>query len=243
MARVLAAMKSSFAPFGDRAMDDGAGSPTTEQKRGMLGGLEVRRPAFSRSGFYIDANGTVLTTADAVKSCSRITLDGTSDATVTFTDTTLGLAVLKPGIPLSPRGYAEFQTATPRLQSEVAVAGYSYEDQLPLPTLTFGALEDLRGLNGEETLRRLALRVLAGDAGGPVIDSTGSVLGMLLPRSTDTGRVLPGDVNFATTAQSIAAALAGANIATSQSTRQGGMPAEDLTALATNMTVLVSCWN
>ena len=29
------------------------------------------------------------------------------------------------------------------------VAGYSYEDRLPAPVMTFGTLEDVTGLNGE----------------------------------------------------------------------------------------------
>ncbi len=243
MARVLAAMQASFTPYGDRAMDDTAAAPSEDQRRDMLAGLVVRRPDFSRSGFFIDDRGTVMTTAQAVESCGRITLDSTVDADVTLKDAALGFAILTPRQVLSPPGYAEFQTATPRLMSEVAVAGYPYEDQLPLPTLTFGALEDLRGLNGETGIRRLALSVLPGDAGGPVFDSTGAVLGMLLPRTLDAARVLPDGVSFAANAQTLTSALALSGVTLRASTRQGGMPPEDLTRLASSMTVLVSCWN
>ena len=88
----------------------------------------------------------MLTSAEAVQSCGRITLDQTIDATVAFADPALGIAVLTPARPLSPPGFAQFQTDTPRLQAEVAVAGYSYEDALTMPTLSFGTLQDLRGV-------------------------------------------------------------------------------------------------
>lgn len=243
MQKVLLAMQNSFAPFGERAMDDTVGTPSAEQRRDMLAGLEVRRPDFSRSGFYIDAGGTVLTSVEAVQDCGRVTLDETTDATVVFADAASGIAVLQPATPLSPPGFARFQTDTPRLQAEVAVAGYSYEDALTMPTLTFGTLQDLRGLNGEAGLRRLAINSLTGDAGGPVFDSTGAVLGMLLPRSANPAKLLPAGVNFAADAPAITAALTAMGISTTPSTRQGSMAPEDLGQLAADMTVLVSCWN
>lgn len=243
MTRVLAAMQTSFAPFGDRAMDDTVLAPTEEQRRDMLAGLEVRRPDFSRSGFFVDGSGRVLTSAAAVKQCGRITLDETTDAVVSFTDAALGIAVLTPKQQLAPAAYAEFQTASPRLRAEIAVAGYAYEDAIPAPNVTFGTLEDLRGLNGEASLRRLALATLTGDVGGPVLDTSGSVIGLLLPPPTGSDRVLPQDVQFAASATSILAALALGGVSATVSARQGGMPPEDLTTLAASMTVLVSCWN
>ncbi len=242
MQKVLVAMQNSFAPFGDRAMDDTVGIPSAAQRRDMLAGLEVRRPDFSRSGFYIDAGGTVLTAAEAVQGCGRVTLDETTDASVVFADAAIGIAVLKPAAPLSPPGYARFQTDAPRLQAEVAVAGYSYEDALTMPTLTFGTLQDLRGLNGEAGLHRLAIDSLTGDVGGPVFDSTGAVLGMLLPKPANPARVLPTGVNFAADAATITTALAAKGFAASPSTRQGSMAPEDLGVAAAYMTVLVSCW-
>ena len=91
---------------------------------------------------------------------------------------------------------AEFSNAAPRLQSEISVAGYSYEGVLSAATLTFGALSDLKGLNGDETLKRLSVKAQPGDAGGPVFDENGHVVGMLLPQ-TEADRKLPEDVSFA----------------------------------------------
>lgn len=242
MARVLEAMRTSFAPFGDRALDESLGATAGEPRPGLLAGLEVRRPSLSRTGFFIDAAGTVLTTDEVVQGCGRITVDGGVEADLAHADPALGIAVLTPREPLAPPAHAEFQTGRPRLNSEVAVAGFAYEDVLDAPVMTFGTLADLRGLGGEEDRARLALSALPGDAGGPVFDATGSVLGMLLPKAAGDGRVLPEGVAFAASSGAIAAVLAERGLAPRPSSRAGAMAAEDLTRHALGMTVLVSCW-
>ncbi len=113
---------------------------------------------------------------------------------------------------------------------------------LGAPTVTFGPLSDLRGLQGEEELTRLALAPLPGDAGGPVFDAGGSVVGMLLPAATDTGRQLPPDVRFAARGDMIRAILDEEGIATEIGNVSAGLAPEDLTTLAGEITVLVSCW-
>ena len=87
------------------------------------------------------------------------------------------------------------------------MAGYSYEEVLGLPTVTFGTLADLRGLGGENGVQRLELSTLPGDAGGPVLDQSGAVLGMLLARQQDGSRQLPDNVQFARDVPSIAGFL------------------------------------
>ncbi|MGL5008470.1 MAG: peptidoglycan-binding protein, partial [Paracoccaceae bacterium] len=130
-----------------------------------------------------------------------------------------------------------------RIGSEIAVAGYSYEDRLSAPVLTFGALEALEGLQGEQGIKRLSINVLPGDAGGPVIDGTGAVLGMLQPAPSATGRQLPPDVGYATAATVIAAQLTAAGVAPVPALPgSGALPPEDLARRALDMTVLVSCW-
>jgi S1-C subfamily serine protease len=244
--KVLAAMKSSFKAVGDRALDDSLGQPLAESRADLMAGLEIRHPAISRSGFFIDGTGLVATTTEVLAGCARITIDNAYDADIVLQDAALGVAVLRPRAPLSPRATAEFQADRPRLNAEVAVGGYSYEDTLDAPVTTFGTLADLKGLDGEESLTRLDLTALPGDAGGPVLDSSGSVVGMLLPkapREATGGKVLPADVSFALDASIIATLLTSRGMMPVPSVRSGAMAAEDLSKLATGMTVLVSCWD
>ena len=241
--RVIETMKASFKPFGETALSDTMGEASPDQRIDLLAGLEIRKPTISRSGFYVDAGGRVLTTIEAVQNCARISLDETYDAEVSFMDEALGIALLTPIEGLSPLNHANFRTAIPRINSEIAVSGYSYEGVLGASTMTFGKLADIRGLKGESELRRLVVSAQNGDAGGPVFDMTGSVLGMLLPKTQSNGQRLPDTVSFAISAEAMGAVLSENGVTISASQPGGALAHNDLSRIATDMTVLVSCWN
>ncbi|WP_375259049.1 trypsin-like peptidase domain-containing protein [Citreimonas sp.] len=209
----------------------------------LVAGLRVRQPVRTASGFFVDRAGRVLTSTAAVQGCSRVTLDSEHDAQVVAQDAELGLAVLRPDASLAPRRVAQFRADPPRLQSEVAVAGYSFGGVLGAPTLTFGTLEELQGLRGEAAMKRLTLASQPGDAGGPVMDDGGAVLGMLLPRDGDDSQRLPQDVSFATKTDDILAFLRRAGIDAQARGGSAALDPEDLTRVGAEMTVLVSCWD
>lgn len=238
--RLMAEMQASFQRL-DGVLDPGAGGEV-EQNVDLVSGLEIRQPKLSRSGFYVDQSGTVVTTLEAVQGCERVTLDEDYNAQVVGIDEALGIAVLKPVDPLAPIAVAAFQDVPPRLQSDIAVAGYSYGGVLGSPTLTFGQLADAKGLNGEENLKRLALATLEGDAGGPVVDAYGAVVGMLLPAS-QAGRQLPEGVSFAADAAAVRQVLADLGITPASTSGGTTIPPETLSKQASGMTVLVSCWD
>ena len=238
-ARVLAEMEASFTRL-TGVLNPATGSADA-QSVDLVAGLQVRKPVLSRSGFYVDRNGAVVTTADAVQSCTRITLDEDVDATLSSVDVERGIAVLRPNASLAPPAVALFSPDRPRLQSQVAVAGYSFEGQLNAPSLTFGRLSDTKGLRGEAELNRLDVEALPGDAGGPVFDERGQVMGMLLPRPQG-GRQLPEAVRFALTGDVIAGVLAQAGLTTNTGTETASLAPEDITERGVGMTVLVSCW-
>ena len=169
-------------------------------------------------------------------------LDDIYDASVAATDAELGVAVLRPEQALAPRGVANLRSGTPRLKTEIAVAGYPFGGVLSAPTLTYGSLEDSRGLGGEETLARVALAAQPGDAGGPVLDAGGAVLGMLLPEAQGA-RQLPAGVALAADADALKAFLDASGVRSSGTAGQDMLAPEDLAAAATKMTVKVSCWD
>jgi len=239
--RLLGVMQASFTPIAG-VLSPALAAPGEDQAIDLISGLAVRQPVLSRSGFFIDTQGTVLTTLEAVEGCGFVTIDDDHRGTVAHRDTALGLAVLRPDIPLAPQGVAAFQTGVPRLQAEVAVSGYPYGGVLAMPALTFGKLADIRGLNGEEEVKRLDLVAQSGDAGGAVLDNSGAVLGMLLPRTVQNGQNLPPEVSFSVDADAIIASLAGAGITVQTTDQVSFMPPETMTREAAEMTVLVSCW-
>lgn len=240
---VLDAMKSSFASLGETALDDSAGLDSATQSIDLISGLEIRRAEKARSGFYVSADGAVLTTTEAVASCGRVTIDESYEANIVAQDDTLGLALLKPTATLAPMQYARFLDRDPRLQSDLAVAGYSFGGRLSSPTLTFGTLADIKGLQGEDTLDRLAIHAQDGDTGGPVLDAAGTVVGMLIATPSGDGKLLPSDVGFAAKSTALNAFLTAQELDAEVSTDSAPLSPYALSQKANEMTVLVSCWN
>lgn len=234
----LDAMQASFAPLDGVLPDTAAGAQDID----LLAGLEIRRADRARSGFYVDSAGGVLTTTEAVRQCARITLDDEAEADIAAEDGALGLALLRPRQTLAPVSVARLAAAEPRLQSDVAVAGYSYGGALTAPSVTFGRLADVKGLDGDTRIQRLEIGNEPGDAGGPVFDGSGAVLGMLL--EPDSGaRLLPAGVAFAADAPALAEFLSANGVSAAAADPDAAMAPEDLALLAADLTVLVSCWN
>ncbi|MEH6361812.1 MAG: peptidoglycan-binding domain-containing protein, partial [Amylibacter sp.] len=67
--RLLSEMQQSFARV-DGVLDANAGS-YEDQSIDLISGLEIRRPLISRSGFFVDNAGTVVTTSEVTQSCGR----------------------------------------------------------------------------------------------------------------------------------------------------------------------------
>ena len=235
----LSAMQASFETL-DGVLPDNAGSGS--QDIDFLAGLQIRRPVRARSGFYVDARGGVLTTDLAVQQCTRVTIGDDVEMVVAATDGDLGLAYLQPGQSLAPLAIAELAAQEPRLQSDVAVSGYSFGGVLQAPSLTYGVFSDVKGLDGDMRVQRLEIPAEAGDAGGPVFEASGKVMGVLLD-TAEGARKLPGNVAFALDASVVAEFLAANGVATAAGAAADGLAPEDLTLLAADMTVLVNCWN
>lgn len=238
-ARVLQEIRASFTRR--TGVIDPASDLIATERADLIAGLEVRRPVLSRSGFYVDQLGTVVTSAEAVQNCARVTLDETYDATVASLDKNGGVAILKPRQALAPPAVAAFSPALPSLASEIAVAGYSFEGRLGAPSMTFGRLADATGLAGETDVNRLELPALPGDAGGPVFDENGNVMGMLLPQK-QSARQLPEDVRFALTVDALSGVLTEAGVTAAKGRETTTLPPEDIATRGVAMTVLVSCW-
>ena len=238
--RILEEMQDSFARLPGVLDPTETAAPVTRPD--LVAGLQVRTPRLTHSGFFVGESGAVLTTRAVTRDCSRITIGDEREMRVAASDDDLGAALLRPVQPLAPGRVARLRDTPVAPGTRVAVAGFSYGGMLGAPTMTFGDLADTRGLSGEEDLARLTLSALDGDAGGPVLDLTGAVIGMLLPRRDDDNRALPGDVAFAADAAALRALAERAGLQPVIAGDAAPRPAEKLTDAAAGFTVLVECW-
>ncbi len=242
MARVLDMMESSFQTFGG-TLDPGAVDPGLDQGVDLMAGLDVRQPDRARSGFYIDGSGRVLTTAEAVQSCTRVMVDGRYEMAVSFSDPGLNVAVLQPTQALAPSTVAGFPTVPVRIRADVAVAGFPYDGVLDAASLNFGTVADMQGLDGDERIARLDVSLEPSEAGAPVLDATGAVVGMALP-APQTGRALPDGVSFALRGDQLAGILDQAGVTARRApVDPQPMSRNALARYGANLAVLVTCWN
>jgi S1-C subfamily serine protease len=239
--RVLPLMQASFQAV-EGTLDPASVPEGLDESIDMVSGLTVRRPDMVRSGFYLDARGTVLTTTEVIGQCEQILIDNAYASDVVFRDDALGIAILTPTQALAPLGFARLSAEPSRLRADIAVAGFPFGGALSAASTTFGRLADVRGLNGEETVQRLDVETQDTEAGGPVLDVTGNVIGMVLP-GTVSGRTLPSEVTLALRADQMIGVLQQAGIGVTLAQPTGAMNRENLSREAADMTVRVSCWN
>ncbi|WP_078601632.1 trypsin-like peptidase domain-containing protein [Thioclava sp. DLFJ4-1] len=239
--RVLDAMKKSFTPIGTSSLDATLGQPMSVTRAALMAGIEKRAPIFSRSGFFIDADGHVLTAAEGLDQCGRITIED-HPASLSFDGGAKGYAVLTPKDTLAPKEVAKFNPDAPMAGSKVAVAGFSYPEALSAPVLNFGTLSAPKGLEGQDNQARIEAQTRAGDVGGPVLDGTGAVVGMLLPSGGDANRVLPDNLTVALQAKAMAPGLSDNGFTPKAAGISANRDPEDLQQIADGMVVQISCW-
>lgn len=227
MQRVLAEMRRSFQPLPGRALDPTAGSMAEADRAALLAGVDIGRPTRRATGFRLDAAGRVATVTEAVAGCTRITAaaEATSPTAMVVEEQRGDLTILRPEgrAPSGPVARPAGVSAEPLGRGEIVAAGYG-----AVPGGAQAAILNGR-YNGETDGRaRLALRTTPEDAGGPVLDRTGGVLGMLLPA---TG---PGAVARAIPARDLP--LEGASPTVT-------LEPDALAALARAISLRIACWN
>ncbi|MCR9068802.1 MAG: trypsin-like peptidase domain-containing protein [Rhodobacteraceae bacterium] len=241
IARVLPMMQSTIS-YIDGVLDPAVVPETMEDGVDMVSGLEVRTPDRVRTGFFIDADGTVLTTTEAVGDCAQTLINDSYEAELAYSDADLGIAVLRPLTQLAPLAFGVLAEGSGRVQAPIAVSGFPFDGTLSTASMSFGTLAALEGMNGETTLQRLDIATAESEAGAPVLDFTGSVTGMVLP-GTVSGRTLPADVTLALQVDALRDALTAAGLVLDAAPREDRMNEENLARLGADMTVTVSCWN
>ncbi len=238
MARTLVAMKASFRPLGNATLDPALGPALAVARDDLMRGTAPVAAHPAQSGFYINSGGAVLTASAGLERCAAPLIEDLP-ARVTFRDPDLGLAVLTPDQPHVPPMVATWRPHLPAAGDHIALAGFSYPEAMAAPVVTLGTLAAATGLNGQPQNARLSVRMLPGDAGGPVLDRTGAVLGMALPQTE--GRILPEGLGEAVQAGPLTQVLHDRGLNPDQSAPNTQLTPAELARHAAAITVRVGC--
>ena len=152
----------------------------------MVVRLDIIGPGFTAggSGFFIDARGYIITAQHVIDRATSITvtiMDGsTFKATVINSDSHRDLALIKltttrNNFPVVTLG----NSANVLLGEDVITAGFPMGSNLPGPvTFNKGIISAIRNVDGLDYIQ-IDATVNPGNSGGCVVDSTGSVIGIV----------------------------------------------------------------
>jgi S1-C subfamily serine protease len=172
----------------------------------QLGALEDSgpEPKASGTGFFITEDGYLVTNhhvVDDAHSYAIRTSKGRLPARIVRTDEKDDVAVLKvdgsfSALPVSSNG-------TARLGESVFTIGFPFlELQGTKPKLTRGEISSLAGMKDDPRYFQISVPVQPGNSGGPLVNSSGEVVGVVTMRLGDLGTLrmtgaLPQNVNYA----------------------------------------------
>jgi S1-C subfamily serine protease/uncharacterized protein YecT (DUF1311 family) len=171
-------------------------SPVAEPKAELAG---------SGTAFAINKNGEFLTNYHVVKACTsvRLKIAGVGrDGLVIANDERNDLAVVRAQVSSVPP--LHFREGRPiRPADAVVVLGFPYAGLLATaPQVTTGAVSALAGVRDDTRYLQLTAPVQPGNSGGPLLDLSGNVVGIVSARINalavaEVTGTLPENINFA----------------------------------------------
>jgi S1-C subfamily serine protease len=205
-----------------------------------------QRPASrgSGSGFFITRQGHVLTNAHVVEGCKELAVarvgEAASTARIVSIDKQNDLALLTTGSAAS--SVAAFRGRPVRQGETIIAYGFPYAGSLSSGgSITTGSISALSGLRDDTRYFQMSAPVQPGNSGGPLLDSTGAVVGVVSSGLRGRGSTSPQNVNFAIKAEVARTFLSSTDISpeTSTASREVGIP--DIGDRARAFTVHVEC--
>lgn len=146
--------------------------PNEEQDQPRKGG--------SGTGFFINSEGAMLTNAHVIDGCQTVTVDGKPADIVTVSQA-FDLAVVKPR-DVEDVSYLSFSRTEAGLNADITIAGYPLHGLLGGLNVSRGSVSSMKGLGGDETSVQISAPVQPGNSGGPVIDRSGNIVGIVVSK-------------------------------------------------------------
>lgn len=198
--RLVFAMGMSLDEALKHQAESGVGRPVAGRQNPPAPG----RTAGNGTGFFVTADGYIVTNAHVARRDSRLSLlqhGREVPLRVVDVDPTHDLALVKADIPGRPLAVA---VGPPAKGEDVAALGYPVADKLGTELkATFGKVNALSGIGGDRRLIQVDAPVQPGSSGGPLLDMRGVVVGIVTAtystaaNARRTGGALPQNVNYA----------------------------------------------
>ncbi|QCK86184.1 trypsin-like peptidase domain-containing protein [Phreatobacter aquaticus] len=190
--------------------------------------------ASTGTGFYITATGHVLTNHHVIDGCSTVAISRPGGQRIPLrligADEGADLAVLQQdnttSQPLSLRG----DGATPiRAGERVVLVGYPARSQLGGVNVTEGLVSGMRGALGDQTRFQYTAPTQPGNSGGPVIDASGLVVGVVVSQIDKiSGERSAQNINFGIKLDLVRTFLAANGVTAAERAPDGSLPTADI---------------
>ena len=199
------------------------------------------------SGFFVSPQGHVLTNHHVIEDCGTIRVSlpqGATPVRVVAMNAEDDLAVLQAD--MKPAAVASFRRRAAALGEDISVAGYPLRGLLSGMNLTTGTVSSTSGLRGDARYFQITAPVQAGNSGGPMLDSSGAVVGVVVAKldAVSVARAtgdLPQNVNFAIKAALVRSFLSIHDVPYSETTNERPKQRAAIANEAQRHTVLVEC--
>lgn len=203
------------------------------------------------TGFFINMDSMAISNAHVVQNCNKLTAvlqNGESVfASLIAKDKFNDLALLK--IEVQNTHYAELRTqAIVRQGEEVVIYGFPLTGALAVKgNLSSGIVSALSGLDDNTSKLQISAPIQPGNSGGPVLDQTGKVIGMVeyklnaVKTAAMTGDI-PQNVNFAIKASVVKDFLQAKSVTVpTETAKHKTLSIEDIGDLAKAFTIMLEC--
>lgn len=239
----IAGTASAASPSEPRSGNDASGRTRTRPPARAEANPEA---GGTGSGFVI-APGLVLTNAHVVNGCTEVTtaLNGVSGpARVLARDAQADLALVRPNALAAPPARLRIGV---RLGEDIAAFGFPLSGMLASSgNFTRGTVTATAGVEDDTRQLQISAPVQPGNSGGPLLDESGNVVGVVVAKLNALKVVaetddIPQNINFAIKASVVARFLEENGVAYTAAGPGAPLRPADLAALAQSFTVAISC--
>ncbi len=201
------------------------------------------------SGFYVSAAGHIVTNQHVVDGCKEMRLAGGTVLQLLVADKANDLALLK--APRPGAGFVRFRDGHGvRTGESILIAGFPLRDEISSElNVTTGNVSSLAGPDNDRTLIQITAPVQHGNSGGPVLDLSGNVVGVVQSKfdpsaeaDSDNTIDVPQNVNFAVSANTLRSFLDAQDIEYETALSKDALSAAEIAQRAHDFTVSLECW-